>query len=145
MRLIQVLSAALVATSLLMSGCAVNRATATVDPATRLDDVKRVHVVHVAADERRIDELIAERLRRQGLVATTGDDKRRDVDANVTYIDRWYWDLTMYMLELTIVVRNAGDDFVLASGNSLHTSLTRKSPPEMVDEVVTNIWKAAKK
>jgi hypothetical protein len=28
-------------------------------------------------------------------------------------------------------------------GNSMHTSLTRKSPPEMVDEVMGNIFKEA--
>jgi len=29
----------------------------------------------------------------------------------------------------------------MASGNSYHTSLTRKSPEEMVNEVLTNIFK----
>ena len=32
----------------------------------------------------------------------------------------------------------------LATGNSYHTSLTRKSPKEMVDEVVDNILKQRK-
>jgi hypothetical protein len=48
------------------------------------------------------------------------------------------------MLELTIVVRDPVSDFPLASGNSLHTSLTRKSPKEMVEEVTTNIFRAAR-
>jgi len=50
------------------------------------------------------------------------------------------WDITMYLLELTVTVRNPSNDFPMAVGNSLHTSLTRKSPEEMVDEVMTNIF-----
>lgn len=68
----------------------------------------------------------------------------KDVDAIATYVDKWMWDLTMYMIELTIVVRDPASDFPLATGNSLHTSLTRKSPKEMVDEVTSNIFKPVK-
>jgi hypothetical protein len=50
----------------------------------------------------------------------------------------------MYMLELTVVMRDPATDFPLATGNSLHTSLTRKSPKEMVEEVTTNIYKGVK-
>ena len=49
--------------------------------------------------------------------------------------------MTMYMIELTIVVRNTQSNFPLATGHSLHTSLTRLSPQEMVNEVLTNIFK----
>lgn len=135
----------LMAATVLLSGCAVNRATATVDASARLADVKRVHVVRFQADDRKVNELIVDRLGQMGLAATTGDVKRTDVDAVVTYVDRWFWDITMYMIELTIVVRHPADDFPMATGNSLHTSLTRLSPKEMVDEVITNIWKGGKK
>ena len=63
-----------------------------------------------------------------------------DVDAVVTYVDKWFWDITMYMLELTITLRDPESDFPLATGNSYHTSMTRKSPEGMVDEVLTNIF-----
>jgi hypothetical protein len=52
------------------------------------------------------------------------------------------WDIAMYMLELTVTLRNPDSGFPMAVGNSLHTSLTRKSPEEMVDEVIGNIFKA---
>jgi hypothetical protein len=138
-------AACVVVASLVTSGCAVNRANANVDPGANLAAIKRVHVIHVAEDDRRIDELIAQRMTQLGFIATTGDTKRKDVDANMTYIDRWMWDITMYMLELTIVVRDPATDFPLATGNSFHTSLTRLSPKEMVDEVTGNIFKAVKK
>lgn len=138
------IAACLLAVSL-MSGCAVNRATATVDPSANLASLKRLHVVKDKEDERGIDRLIAERLEKMGYTATTGDDKAKGVDAIVTYVDKWFWDITMYMIELTIVVRDPANDFPLATGNSLHTSLTRLSPPAMVEEVTGNIFKGVNK
>ena len=62
----------------------------------------------------------------------------------LTYVDRWMWDITMYMLELTVHVRNPETNASLAVGNSYHTSLSRKSPVEMVEEVLNNIFKNPK-
>lgn len=124
-----------------MSGCAVNRATAEVDSTAELDKIKTVHVSQLVADQRGVNMLIADKFRSKGLYVTTGPGKPESgVDAVVTYADKWMWDITMYMLELTIVIRDPKSDYPLASGNSLHTSLTRKSPKEMVDEVVDNIY-----
>jgi hypothetical protein len=58
------------------------------------------------------------------------------VDSVITYVDRWMWDITLYLLELTVTLRDATNSFPIALGNSYHTSLTRKSPEEMVDEVM---------
>jgi hypothetical protein len=127
------------------SGCAVNRASATVDPATNLERIKSVHVVKLPKDERAVNVLIADKLKARGLKVTTGPEKVEGVDATVTYSDRWMWDITMYMLELTIALRDPKSDFPMATGNSYHTSLTRKSPKEMVDEVVDNIFNKGKK
>jgi len=122
------------------SGCAVNRATATVDPTARLSSMKTMHVEKLQADERGINVLIAEKLRTKGYTVTTDVDKPAGIDALVTYRDKWVWDITMYMLELTITLHEPSTDYPLATGNSFHTSLTRKSPTEMVDEVVDNIF-----
>jgi hypothetical protein len=129
----------------LATGCAVNRATATVDPAARLDTLKTVYVKHLEKDERGTDKLIADNLRARGYTVITGAPPAGPVDATVTYIDKWFWDITMYMLELTISIREPKTDYPLASGNSFHTSLTRKAPPEMVEEVLGNIFKEGKK
>jgi hypothetical protein len=126
------------------SGCAVNRATATVEPNTSLDRIKTVHVAKLAEDSRGINTIIADALRARGMQATTDPAKPGKVDAIVTYADRWMWDITMYMLELTVTLREPGTEFPLATGNSYHTSLTRKSPKEMVDEVLDNIYKKGK-
>jgi hypothetical protein len=128
----------------LATGCAVNRATATVDPAAKLDTLKTMHVAKLPQDGRNIDLLIADKLRTRGYTVTTGLEAPARVDALVTYADKWMWDITMYMLELTVNVREPKTDYPLATGNSYHTSLTRKSPAEMVDEVINNIMKEGK-
>jgi len=61
-------------------------------------------------------------------------------DIILTYRDKWMWDITMYLLELTITFKDPVNGLVMASGNSYHTSLTRMTPAEMVDEVLTNIF-----
>jgi hypothetical protein len=135
---------AAMALAVLTTGCAVNRASAMVDPATRFETLKSFHVKHVKEDERGIDKLIASNLRARGYKVSTDGEPAGAVDAVVTYVDKWMWDITMYMLELTIHIRDPKTDYPLATGNSYHTSLTRKSPPEMVDEVLGNILKEGK-
>lgn len=144
MKLVSLLGTVLLAVAL-TSGCAVNRATATVDPSANFAAVKTMHVVKIPEDGRNVNELIAGKLRERGYTVTTDTAKPSAVDAVVTYVDKWMWDITMYMLELTITIRDPKNDFPLATGNSYHTSLTRKSPPEMVDEVLGNIFKDVKK
>lgn len=144
MKVVSLLGAAILAAAL-TSGCAVNRATATVDPSANFSAVKSMHVVKIPEDSRAINELIAGKLRDRGYAVTTGTEKKSAADALVTYADKWMWDITMYMLELTITIRDPKNDFPLATGNSFHTSLTRKSPNEMVDEVLGNIFKDVKK
>ena len=131
----------------LTTGCAVNRATATLTPGSDLSKIKSAYVVKQPKDERGIDDLIAVNLEKRGYVVTKGPElsKPYGADVAVTYVDKWMWDLTMYMIELSITMRDPQSGFPMATGNSVHTSLTRKSPPEMVDEVIDNILKAPAK
>ena len=124
------------------AGCAVNRASATLSPDADLAKVKSFYVVKRAEDDRGIERLIRDNLAKRGLVAQA-DAASGKPDALVTYVDKWMWDITMYMIELTITLRDPQTNFPLATGNSYHTSLTRKSSEEMVDEVVENIFKGA--
>jgi len=126
---------------LLNSGCSVNRATATLDPTMNLQNIKSIYVTKLAPDRRGVNILIADKLKTKGFLVDTGVDTPLDVDIVATYEDKWMWDITNYMLELTITFRNPKTNFPLASGNSFHTSLSRKSPEEMVDEVIENILK----
>jgi hypothetical protein len=126
-----------------MGGCAINRASANLMAGADLSKVKTIYVVKDPEDERGVDELIKANLQKRGYQVTGGPAQSPpyQTDAVVTYIDKWIWDLTMYMVQLNITLRDRSD-FPIAIGNSYHTSLTRKSPSEMVDEVLTNIANA---
>ena len=131
---------------LVVQGCSVNRATATLAPGADLDRIRNVYVVKEAGDDNSIDELMKTQLTKMGYTATNGPELPLPykADAVLTYVDRWMWDITMYMLELTVHVRNPETNASLAVGNSYHTSLSRKSPVEMVEEVLNNIFKNPK-
>jgi uncharacterized lipoprotein YajG len=125
-----------------LQGCAVNRDTASVTPNLDVTTLKKYYVVKLDPDQRGINQLIAAELRRKGFEVATGleADAPKNVDAIVTYRDKWQWDITMYMIELTVFIREPGTQNVLATANSYHTSITRKTPEEMVAEVLTNIF-----
>ena len=129
-----------------ISGCS-NVATATLSPGADLNRLKSFYVVHQPKDTHDLQNLIRDRIVKEGFTATAGPELPQSpykADSVVTYVDRWMWDITMYLLELTVTLRDATNGFPLAVGNSYHTSLTRKSPEAMVDEVLTNIFKTSK-
>lgn len=124
------------------TGCA-NRATATLTSGSDLGKLKNFYIVQLPEDKQ-THGLIRANLEKRGFTTITGPEMQPpyNSDAVVTYMDKWMWDITMYMMELTINIRNPTNNFPMAVGNSLHSSLTRKSPEEMVDEVLTNIFNA---
>lgn len=130
-----------------LPGCAINRQSASVSPDSDLSSLKTIYVVKFAPDGRGINDLIAAELRKRGFEASTGADGAapETADAIVTYQDRWQWDMSMYMIELKIYMREPRTDKLLAFGNSFHTSLSRRSPEEMVAEVLSSIFKKVKK
>ncbi len=86
--------------------------------------------------------MISNALDKRGKTAVAADSKpdQVDTDAVVTYQDKWMWDITMYMLELTIEVHDPRTDYIVATGVSYRTSLARTSPEEMVEEVIGEIF-----
>ena len=135
--------------AMILNGCA-NRQSANITPGADLDQVRSIYVVKTVMprpDKRGINSVIRDTLIAMGYTAYTGTDAKspRKVDAVVTYLSKWRWDITMYMLELTITMRNPDTEFPMAVGNSYHTSLTRKSTEEMVKEVLSNIFAKSKK
>lgn len=127
-----------------LAGCSVNKQSAQVLQSIKLDKEKVMYVEKFHADGRNIDQLIAAELIKRGYKAVSGpkvDMPKENIGIIVTYFDKWIWDLRMYMLELDVQFRAPKDRFSLAKGNSYHTSLTSKSPEEMVAEVIGNMLK----
>lgn len=124
-------------------GCSTVALKSSVSPGVNLAELKTYYVVHLPQDGRRVDKMIADRLNLMGRHATWGEKSATPdhVDAVITYQDKWMWDITMYMVELNVQVRHPKTEITLASGHSLRTSLVRKSPPEMVKDVLAEMLK----
>jgi len=104
---------------------------------------KAYFVVHPGDENRGVDKLIAKQLTTIGYTATAGDSPTppAPVDVVVTYEDHWMWDMTMYMIRLSIQFHDGKTGAVIASAESYRPSLERKSPEGMVEEVLTQIYK----
>jgi len=130
---------------LFLTGCASQNLSADADPSLNLEEMSSFYVQRLPADTRGVGKLIAAELLSLGKEASHGDTSTvdPDVDAIVTYVDKWMWDITMYMIELRVEIRDPDTQYILASGQSFRTSLVRKSPEEMVKEVIAEIMKEA--
>lgn len=131
---------------LLTYGCAINRATAKLAPGKDLSNIKSFYIVEEPGDKGtgNVYKLIETNLAKRGYAVTTGPDMKssKRSDVTLTYVEKWSWDIVTYMKELTITFTDSTSNLTIARGNSYHTSLTRKSPEEMVDAVLTNIFSA---
>ena len=132
---------------LILTGCSIDRQSASVNPGVELRELKKYYVVKLGPDNRGVNRLIVAHLANMGFTADTGpaESMPDDADVIVTYEDRWQWDITMYMIGLTIHFRNPKNQQLLAVGNSYHTSITRMRPTAMVGEVLGNIFAKSKK
>jgi hypothetical protein len=137
----KIATAALACLTLLLGACAtVESAKA---PDADLKSLKSFYVVRVPEDERGVEKLIAARLGALGYSATSGDAAQppQHVDAIVTYVDRWMWDITMYLIKLDIQIHDGSSGAVIARAQAMRPSLQRKSPEGMVQEVLGEIFK----
>jgi hypothetical protein len=132
--------------SLMTSGCAINRATASLTPGSDLSKTKSFYVVQIPEDTV-VHELIKTNLTKRGYSVSTGPVMQPPYksDAVLTYVDKWQWDFSTFLMELTITIRNPATNYPMAVGNSFHSSLSRKPPEGMVDEVLTNIFNESNK
>ena len=123
----------------LLTGC-INSAHKSINPTADLSNIKIIHVEQFARDSRGLDKVIAEQLRAMGYTASTGDTIPENSDAIITYRDKWRWDMSMYLLSISIKIRDPDTLFPMANAISLHTSVTRQSPSTMIREALNNIF-----
>ncbi len=105
----------------LVSGCVTRLDGQFLDPELRTGSY---FVERQVNDDRNLNVSIAEELGKRGFSATAGEasDKPAGTDYVVNYIDRWYWDMRMYLIELRIEVRDKNATLV-GYGESRQTSL----------------------
>ncbi len=133
--------AVLLVAVVLLSGCAKTVLKSDSDPNVDLSELNTFYVQKFEPDGRDLHLLLAAKLESLGyqVASGTAEAPPDPVDAVVTYVDRWMWDITMYMLEITIEFRDPETRYVFASGNSYRTSLVRKSKEYMIEEVLRDM------
>lgn len=124
-----------------VAGCGHAQQAHFVSPEARLDPSAQFYVVGHEGDDWQVGHMIARWLEGRGLRVREGprEDLPADADVMVLYEDHWMWDMTMYMLSLKVDLRDARTNVLLASGQSYRTSLYRKSPEEVVGEVLSGV------
>ena len=127
--------------ALSLTACASLQATKA--PSADLSKIKTIYVQKLEGDGYDVYQVITAQLNARGYKATTGANPEppEPVDAIVTYVDRWMWDLTMYMIRLDIQVRDGKTRAILANAESFRPSLERRSKEEMVAETLDAIFK----
>ena len=102
----------------------------------------RYFVENHGQDQRRLDQLIARELGRNGLTATSGfsADRPEHFDVLVVYEDRWQWDMSNYLIHMRIDLRNPTTNELLAMGSSYQTSLARKEPEAVIVQILTGMF-----
>lgn len=126
-------------------GCVANLGS-TKPAGTDLSYLKTFYVQKLPGEGRGVERMLAERLTKMGYVATYGlDGPSSPVDAIVTYKDDWWWDLSWYLLQLDIQIRDPQTRLILASGQSKRSSLVRKSSDEVVEDVLNEMLRGGRR
>lgn len=125
-------------------GCATTLETDPI-PAGYRDESKVYFVENHGGDDRRMDRMIAARLEHWGVRASSGyqADRPEEFDVLVIYEDRWQWDMSTYLIDLRVELRDAKTNAPVATGHSYQTSLARKPPEEVVARVIDGMMTEA--
>lgn len=126
---------------LILNGCTINKSSGFHSEEFEAKSFHNFYIAQQPKDQRHINLLIKSELEKKGYKVDTGtiNNIPNYTDALVTYVDKWMWDFGTYMYELTIFIKNPKTEYPIASGHSLHGSLTRLTPKEMVKEAVSNM------
>ncbi len=124
-----------------ITGCAIHKNEAFIIPNGDKLENKSFFVLHSLGDKRHLEEIIRDVLVEKGFVAISGQKENmpEKIDVLVTYEDRWMWDLGNYLIQLDIQFRNPKNEYPFVAGETVRTSLIRKEPKFMADEVISKM------
>jgi uncharacterized protein YceK len=134
----------LVLLALCFSGCSSVVDSTYYSKHVRLDSFKRAYVVHDPGSTYGCANAAQEALTAKGLTVTSGyiHDKPADTDFYVEVVDRWQWDVAMFLASLDIrFVDNATGD-VIAIGTFRQSTFFHTFPDQRQKtlEVIASIY-----
>ena len=125
-----------------LAGCISNRA-GQLNITKEVAEKGSYYVERQPKDERKFDELIAERMSARGYKAVSGAVRPANATYVVTYTDRWMWDMRMYLYNLRIELHDANNGATVGFGESMQSSLAAmgKTFPQIVDTALDQLFK----
>src|SRR3954469_16362961 len=111
-------------------------------PGTSITDKREFYVERHPDEEWGFHQILADEIALLGYKASAGEAGKqpRTADAIVTYNDKWWWDLSPYMLELNVRVLDAKSRSLIVKTRDYRTSLARRSPKTMAREAVRAVF-----
>lgn len=131
--------------SLVLAGCA--SYTADVEPGTQFSNFRKIWVKTNLDDNHAIDRLLVQVLKARGFEAEYGPMTMmpRDMQAIVSYRDRWTWDFKNHMTSLEIEVREVKSERQVAAASFVGPASLTITPLEVVERLVRDLEKAKPK
>jgi len=125
-----------------LGGC--SELTTRVATSVDLSRFEKIYVEHRLTDGRGVDQAIVSGLRHLGYDATFGPPimMPRETDLVIRYEDEWNFDLTTYMISISIEVRGAKQDKLLAEAHYYRPSITGDKPSDLIDRILAKLFKA---
>jgi hypothetical protein len=129
----------------LLAGCAT--LAVHFEPNADLSQLKYVYVVESLNDNHSLAAMIVRDLRARGIQADNGPLTLipSSAKAYLTYADRWEWDFRDYLIALSITVRAAGSDRLLAAASYSRPTAFLKTPPYMVQTALDGLFQPGTK
>ena len=113
-----------------------------VAPGAQLGQLHHIFVEHLLSDGHNVDELIARELRRLGYDASAGPLTMmpEGTEAIIAYQPVWTFDLTTYLIELDLAVREAKSGKEIGVARVFRPSVTSNDTGTMVARVVDPLF-----
>ena len=127
----------------LLAGC--STLTNHVEPKAALGGLRHIFVVENLNDNHSLDQLIVRALRDRGLQAESGPLTLMPPDAKayLNYDDRWDPDFTSHLVGISLTLREANSDRLLATANYFRPTLFKRAPDSTVRTAVTALFKTS--
>ena len=137
--------ALLVLPALWLAGC--STLTTHFEPKTDVRQLKYVFVVESLNDNHDLHDMIVRNLQARGLKAESGPLTLMPTSAKayLVYEDQWDWDFTNYLISLTVTLRDASSDRLMANATYFRPTAFLKSPEFMVQTVLDGLFKPGAK
>jgi hypothetical protein len=116
-------------------------------PGVSVTDKRVFYVERHPEEDWGLHQILADEISMLGYQASAGEAGRQpsNADAIVTYNDKWWWDLSPYMLELNVRVLDANSRSLIVKTRNYRTSLFRRNPKTMARETIRATFGLPKK